>query len=57
MQVRIDVTFIHTDFGGPGLSGFGDIATLKNSQIFLFDHGIQKFNHLESAQKIYESRD
>ena len=33
MLVGIDVTCIHTDFGGRGLSGFGDIATFKNGQI------------------------
>ena len=42
MQVGIDVACMGTDFGGRGLSGFGDITTLKNSQISLFDHGIQK---------------
>ena len=35
MQVGIDVTCMYTNFGGPGLSGFGDTATLKNSQISL----------------------
>ena len=30
MQVGIDVKFIHTNFGGCGLTGFGDIATFKN---------------------------
>ena len=30
MQVGIDVKFIHANFGGCGLSGFGDIATFKN---------------------------
>ena len=30
MQVGIDVTCMYTDFGGCGLSGFGDTATLKN---------------------------
>ena len=40
MQVGIDVTFMHTNFGGRGLSGFGDIATFKNGQISLFDHGL-----------------
>ena len=33
MQVDVDVTYIHTNFGGCGLSGFGDIGTFKNSQI------------------------
>ena len=30
MQVGVDVTYIHTNFGGCNLSGFGDIATFKN---------------------------
>ena len=40
MLVGIDVTCMHTNFGGCGLSGFGDIATLKNGQISLSDHGL-----------------
>ena len=40
MQVSIDVTCIYTEFGGRGFSGFGDTATLKNSQISLSDHGL-----------------
>ena len=40
MQVGIDVTFMHTNFGGRSLSGFGDIATFKNGQISLSDHGL-----------------
>ena len=28
MQVGIDVTFMHTDFGGCGFSGFGDKISL-----------------------------
>ena len=40
MQVGIDVKFIHTNFGGRGLSGFGDIATFKNGQISLSTHGL-----------------
>ena len=40
MQVWIDVTCMHTNFGGRDLSGFGDIATLKNGQISLSDHGL-----------------
>ena len=47
MQVEIDVTYMHTNFGGRCLSGFGDTATFKNGQISLSDHGIvhghQKF--------------
>ena len=40
MQVGIDVKCMHTNFGGRGLSSFGDIATFKNGQISLFDHGL-----------------
>ena len=40
MQVGIDVTCMYTDFGGRGLFGFGDTATLKNGQISLSDHGL-----------------
>ena len=40
MHVRIDVKYIHTNFGGRDIFGFGDIATFKNSQISLSDHGI-----------------
>ena len=40
MQVGVDVTYMRTNFGGRGLSSFGDIATLKNGQISLSDHGL-----------------
>ena len=40
MQVCVDVTCIYIDFGGRDLFGFGDTATLKNSQISLSDHGL-----------------
>ena len=40
MQVGIDVTCMHTNFGGHGLSGFGDTATVKNGQISLSDNGL-----------------
>ena len=40
MQVKVDVTFMYTDFGGCDLFGFGDIATFKNGQISLSDHGL-----------------
>ena len=36
MQVCVDVTCMHTNFGGRGLFGFGDTATLKNGQISLY---------------------
>ena len=42
MQEGIDVTCMHANFGGRGLSDFGDIATFKNSQISLSVHGHQK---------------
>ena len=40
MHVGVYVKCMHTNFGGRGLSGFGDIATFKNGQISLFDHGL-----------------
>ena len=40
MQLRIDVTCMYTNFGGRDLFGFGDVATIKNRQIFLSDHGL-----------------
>ena len=40
MQVGIDVTCMYTNFGGRDFSGFGDIATFKNIQISLSDHGL-----------------
>ena len=40
MQVKVDVTFMYTDFGGCDLFGFGDIATFKNGQISLSDYGL-----------------
>ena len=40
MQVGIDVTCLHTNFGGCNLYGFGDIATFKNGQFSLSDHGL-----------------
>ena len=40
MQIGIDIKFIHTNFGGRGLFGFGDTATFKNGQISLLGHGL-----------------
>ena len=40
MQLRIDELCMCTNFGGHDLSSFGDIATLKNGQISLSDHGL-----------------
>ena len=38
MQIGIDVTFMHTNFGGRGLFDFGDISTFKNGQFSISDH-------------------
>ena len=40
MQVGIDVTCIHTNFGGRSLSAFGDMGTFKNGQFSLSEHGL-----------------
>ena len=40
MQVVVDVKYMHTNFGGRALPGFGDIATFKNGQISLSEHGL-----------------
>ena len=40
VPVGIDVTCIHTNFGGRSFSTFGDIATFINGQISLSDHGL-----------------
>ena len=50
MQVGIDVKCMHTDFGGRGLSSFGN-------KISLLSIKVEKFNRSESAQKMYASRD
>ena len=47
MHVGIDVKFMHTNFGGHDLSGFGDIATFQKRPKFPFGawtivHGHQK---------------
>ena len=49
MQVGIDVKYMHTNFGGRGLSGFRDKTSLWSIKV-------EKFNHLESAQKNHASR-
>ena len=49
MQVGIDVKCVHTNFGGRGLSGFGD-------KISLWSIKVEKLNRLELAQKIHASR-
>ena len=50
MQVGIDVKYMHTNFGGRGLSSFRD-------KISLWSIKVEKFNRSESAQKIHASRD
>ena len=47
MQVGINVTCMHTSFGGRGLPGFGDMATFQKRPNFTFGawtivHGHQK---------------
>ena len=49
MQAGIDVKCMHTNFGGRGLSGFGD-------KISLWSIKVEKFNRSESAKKIHASR-
>ena len=45
MQIGMDVTCMHTNFGGRDISSFRDIATLKNSQFSLSDHGLYYIVH------------
>ena len=52
MQVCIDVTCMYTEFGGRGLSGFGDTTTLKNGQISLLDHGLYNYSPWSSKNLI-----
>ena len=40
MQVEADVKCMHTNLGGCGFIGFGDIATFKKSQNFPSDLGL-----------------
>ena len=40
MLVGIDVTCMHTNFGGRCLSGFWDTGNFKNGQISLSDNGL-----------------
>ena len=52
MHVWIDVTCMHTNFGGCGLFGFGDTATFKNDQISLSDHGLYIVHGHQKIQSI-----
>ena len=40
MQVEVNVLNMHTNFDGCHHSSFVDIATFKNGQISLYDHGL-----------------
>ena len=40
MQVGVNVTCMYTNFGGCSFSNFRDIATFKNGQFSLSDHGL-----------------
>ena len=40
MEVGIDVKCMHTNFSGRALPSFEDIATFKNGQISLSEHGL-----------------
>ena len=40
MRVGMNVKCMYTNFGGCDYSGFGDIATFKNGQFSLSDHGL-----------------
>ena len=40
MQVEVDVKCMQTNFGGCGLSGFGDFALFQKRPNFPFDHGL-----------------
>ena len=40
MQIGMDVTCMHTNFGGRDISSFRDIVTLKNSQFSLSEDGL-----------------
>ena len=51
MQVGIDVMCMHTNFGGRDLPGFGDIATFKNGQISLSDHGLYPWSSKNSIDQ------
>ena len=53
MQVGVDVKCMHTNFGGHGLSGFGDNASFKFGQISLSDI-VRILNQIELAQKFMQ---
>ena len=40
MQIDVDVTYMHTNFGGRDLSSFEDTTTFSNGQFSLSTHGL-----------------
>ena len=52
MQVGVDVKCMHTNFGGCSFFDFGDIATFKNDQISLSDHGLYIVHGSEKIESI-----
>ena len=57
MHVRIDVTYMYTDFGGRDLSSFGNTGTLKTAKFPFRTMVIKNFNQSESAQKNHACKD
>ena len=56
MQVEVNVLNMHTNFDGCRHSGFGDIATFKNGQISLSDHGLYIYSPWSSKNSIIWNR-
>ena len=56
MQVEVDLKRMQTNFGGRGLSSFGDIATFKFAKFSFRTMVVIKLIQMESAQKYYASR-
>ena len=53
MQIGVDVTYMHTNFGGCDLFSFGDIGTLKNGQISLWSSkNLIDWNRLKKFMQI-----
>ena len=62
MQQGVDVTCMHTSFGGRDFFGFGDMATFQKWPNFPFGawtivHGHGKIQLIGISSKIYASRD
>ena len=57
MQVGVDVTCMHIDFGGRDPSGFGDMATFQKRPNFPFGawtivHGLGKIQSIRIGSQI-----